>query len=145
MPLNKKTKPNHISLDDFLRSKHFHLANQSHIILYTFATFWRVSQSNILIYVCGNSIPSTNQILIGHAIKPQSKCSVNWWSRPTSCWLSMFFHFKENKNQRSDFLNLNRWASYVMISIGSANSKNQKLLYLLYHSHIRIWIYETYI
>ena len=41
------------------------------IISYSSTTFWLVSQSNALIYICGKSIPSTYQILIGHPIKPQ--------------------------------------------------------------------------
>ena len=66
-----------IFIEDFPRNKHSWLANQSHIILYTFTTFWLVGQSNVLVYVCGKSIPSTYQILIGNPIKPQYRGLVN--------------------------------------------------------------------
>ena len=64
-------------MKDSPKNEHSRLDNQSEIILYTFTTFWLVNPSNTLIYVCGKSIPSTYQILIGHRIKPQYKGLVN--------------------------------------------------------------------
>ena len=64
-------------MEDSPGNKRFRLANQSHIISYSFTTFWLVSQLNELIYVYGKSILSTYQILIGHPIKPQYRGSVN--------------------------------------------------------------------
>ena len=48
-----------VFIEDSLENKHSQLANQSWIILYIFNTFWLISQSNVPMYVCGKSIPST--------------------------------------------------------------------------------------
>ena len=52
-------------------------ANQSRIISYSSTTFWLVCQSNVLIYIYGESIASTYQTLIGQPIKPQYKAWIN--------------------------------------------------------------------
>ena len=55
-------------------NKHSRLANHSQII---FCTFWLVSQSKTLIYVCEKSIHSEYRILISDPIKPQYRGLVN--------------------------------------------------------------------
>ena len=66
-----------ILIEDSSANKHSRLANQSKSILDTFTTFCLVSQPNVLIYICGKSIPSKYQNLIGHPIKLQCQGLVN--------------------------------------------------------------------
>ena len=65
-----------IFIEESPGNEYSRIANQSQIISY-FTTFWLVSLSSALIYVCKKSIPSTYQIFIGHPIKPQYRGLVN--------------------------------------------------------------------
>ena len=78
-----------IFTEDSPGSKHSWLANQSQIILYTFTTFWLVSQSNVLIYVGGRvSLP-----IIWFWLVIQSNHNIGVWliKDPIPCFVGEYF------------------------------------------------------
>ena len=104
-----------IFIEDSSGKKHSRLANQSQIILYTFTTFWLVSQSNVLIYVCEKSILFTYQILIDHLIKPQWRGLINKISQLTTCGEVFLLILTKTKRSKIWSFNPNRWARDVII------------------------------
>ena len=119
-----------IFIEDSAGNKHSRLVNQSQIILYTFTTFWLVSQSNVLIYFCGQIIPSTYQILIGHPIKLQYRGLINYESQPTPCG-GVFLSLEPKQESKIWSFNLNMCAKDVVSNWVNA-LPNQKSVYLLF-------------
>ena len=103
-----------IFIKKFPGNKHFGLANQSQIILYSSTTDKPIKCADLRLW---ESILSSYQILIGHPIKPQYKRVVNKRSQPTH------FHVNQKKKKSKIWLIYekiwpfypDRWARDFMI------------------------------